>query len=439
MKRRAVRQEAQFGVWRVEPGLFRRLFHKTARYCSGDEIRPPPHRRLAKPGAWRRILWAIALFAALLLATLIFFAANGTPHVTKARCPGSPFITALGPTLCAYGYPLRLIGYNWRWIGTGCPAPADEQIELTFSQIRTASKANVVRTAFYQSGSGGGTYTTFDRYVDAAKRHGLYIVPILANEWTNCEPSNAAKTIAWYRSGYKLSGDGYPRSYRDYVRSLVAHYASEPTIAFWQLVNEPDAPGSGCGAGAAQALRTFADDLVSVIKSVDRHHLVDLGVPGICAGDNPTDYQTIVEGSLEVADVWHDYQRVTAPAPSLLRQRVQVLRRLQKPAVVGESGICADVGTRDACTGSVSHESLARRATLFDAKLAAGFALGLSGYMIWNRGSHSIQDDVGPGDPTEGVLRKYALTTPGSTLIFGRLGAHGHGIGPRLGSCQCPS
>jgi hypothetical protein len=288
---------------------------------------------------------------------------------------------------------------------------------LTFSQIQRVSKANIVRTAFYQSGSNGGSYADFDRYVGAAKRHSLYILPILANEWTNCEPSDASKTIAWYRSGYKLSGDGYPRSYRDYVRSLVAHYANEPTIAFWQLVNEPDATGSGCGAGAAQVLRMFADDMVSVIKSGDRHHLVDLGVPGTCAGDNPTDYQTIVEGSLEVADVWHDHQQVTVPAPSSLWQRMQVLQRLHKPAVVGESGICADVGTRDACTGSVSQASLARRASLFDAKLAAGFALGLSGYMIWNRGSYSIQADVGPGDPTESVLRKYVLTTPGSIPI----------------------
>lgn len=41
--------------------------------------------------------------------------------------------------------------------------------------------------------------------------------------------------------------------------------------------------------------------------------------------------------------------------------------------------------------------------------------MGLSGYIIWNKGSQSVQDDVGPGDLTESVLAKYALTPLAAT------------------------
>lgn len=102
---------------------------------------------------------------------------------------------------------------------------------------------------------------------------------MLVNHWTSCEPSTATKPSSWYQSGYKQTNDGYPLSFRDYAIKLARHYASEPTIAFWQ-----------------------------------------------------------------------------------------------------------------------------------DAKLSAGFNAGLAGYIIWNKGSQSVQDDTGPGGPTESVLAKYALT-----------------------------
>jgi len=149
--------------------------------------------------------------------------------------------------------------------------------------------------------------------------------------------------------------------------------------------------------------------MVSVIKFVDPHHLIDLGTPGGCAGHNQIDYQTIVGGSVDLADVWHDYRNVTTALPWMMRQRVQVLRGLHKPFFVGESGICADVAASGTCTGIVSVRSLVERASFFDAKLSAGLRAGLSGYIIWNKGSRSAQDDVGPGDPTESTLSKYVL------------------------------
>jgi len=363
--------------------------------------------RMASSSRKRFHVLSIAAFLLLLIIISIIIITSLQRQDLVPHVAGSPFVTKSGQNLMVNGSLLRLIGYNWHWIGTGCRAPADTEIATTFSQIKTASHGNVVRTAFYQSGSNNGAYTDFDRYIAYAKKYGLYIVPVLVNHLINCEPSTATKTSSWYQSGYKQPNDGYPLSFHDYAIKLARHYANEPTIAFWQLVNEPDA--DPCGAAGAQILRSFADDMTAAIKAVDPNHMVDLGAPGGCAGDNTTDYTRIVSGQVDLCDVWHDYEQAATPLPSQMQQRIGICQNLNKPSFVGESGICADTTASEACSGTITTTTLQQRATFFDAKLGAGFNAGLAGYIIWNKGSQSVQSDIGPGDPTEGVLAKYAL------------------------------
>jgi hypothetical protein len=364
-------------------------------------------KRMASTSRKRFYVLGIAAFLLLLVIIPIIIITSLQRQDLQSRAAGSPFVTKSGANLMVNGSLLRLIGYNWHWMGTDCRAPTNTEIATTFSQIKTTSHGNVVRTAFYQSGGNNGAYTDFDRYITYAKRYGLYIVPILVNHLINCEPSTAAKTSSWYQSGYKQPNDGYPFSFRDYALKLAQHYANEPTIAFWQLVNEPDA--GPCGAAGAYVLRSFADDMTAALKAVDPNHMVDLGAPGGCAGDNTTDYTTIVSGQVDLCDVWHDYGQVATPLPSQIQQRIAICRNLNKPAFVGESGICADSTANGDCSGTVTTTTLNQRATFFDAKLGAGFNAGLVGYLIWNKGSESAQDNIGPGDPTESVLAKYAL------------------------------
>src|SRR6266571_192572 len=299
---------------------------------------------------------SIAVFLLLLVIIPITVITGLQRQSLRQRAAGSQFITKSGSNLMVNGSPLRLIGYNWYWMGTGCGAPTNTEIATTFSQINTASHGNVVRTAFYQSGSNKGVYTDFDRYIAYAKKYGLYIVPMLVNHWTNCEPSTATKPSSWYQSGYKQTNDGYPLSFSDYAINLARHYANEPTIAFWQLVNEPDA--GPCGSVGAHVLRSFADDMITAIKAVDPNHMVDLGAPGECAGDSIRDYTTIVSDKVDLCNVWDDYGQAKIVLPSQMQQRIAICRNLNKPAFVGESGICADVIATGDCSGIVTTATL---------------------------------------------------------------------------------
>jgi hypothetical protein len=95
--------------------------------------------------------------------------------------------------------------------------------------------------------------------------------------------------------------------------------------------------------------------------------------------------------------------------PSYMQQHISVCKKLNKPSFVGEAGICADITANGDCSGTVTITTLQQRATFFDAKLDAGFSAGLAGYIIWNKGAESVQDNIGPGDPTESILAKYAF------------------------------
>jgi len=329
-----------------------------------------------------------------------------TNTVSQTANANGSYISHTGTQLTLNGSPLRVTGYNYTWMGTNCSDPSDAELDAAFAAIQNASRGTIVRTAFYQSASNNGSFADFDRYVAAAKNYGLRIVPMLINEWTDCEPSSSMKYLPWYQTGYTQANDGYPLSFHDYAVRLAAHYANEPTIAWWQLVNEPDARNAdnSCSEStAASALRAFADTMTGAIKAADPHHMVDLGAISWCGGQG-NDYQLINAGKTDLCDAYHDYGSPTTPMPSDLQNHLNACHSDNKPAFVGEAGICADVTTTGSCGGSVTAASLTQRASLFKAKMDAAFTAGAAGYIIWEQGTSSAGWGVGPGDPTEGVM-----------------------------------
>lgn len=153
------------------------------------------------------------------------------------------------------GQPWNFAGYN-----LPCQQPftmSSQQLRYYFEDVALNSKANTVRMWWFQSdmGTDGNKWAPFDRIADAARAAGIRIVPALTNQWQTCDepsPSTPEKTLSWYQGGYRHPEGGYSLSYRQFAR----HFANQPAIAFWQLVNEAEAPTpSGCQEPAA-ATRT---------------------------------------------------------------------------------------------------------------------------------------------------------------------------------------
>lgn len=130
-------------------------------------------------------------------------------------------------------------------------------------------------------------------------------------------------------------------------------YKEDPTIMAWELANEPR------GINNVEAYRKWVSATASMIKQLDRNHLVTTGSEGTTssayAGTDPEmdhkdpniDYQTV--------HVWvqnwnvydpqkpdSTYDRSVDYMLAYLKQHEQVSRRLNKPMVLEEFGISRD-------------------------------------------------------------------------------------------------
>ncbi|MDQ1454582.1 MAG: mannan endo,4-beta-mannosidase [Actinomycetota bacterium] len=352
---------------------------------------------------------------------------SGTP-ITPPMQPSS-FIARQGTGLSLNGQPYKFVGYNVPWIAPSCGGSDSSWFDITYPDLTTHSKANLVRAVAAQVFRNGSLdFSAFDTYVASAKKYGLRIVPALTDNWGQCGDGNGEKYLPWWQTGYVLpESASQPLSYQQYAVAFAKHYANEPTIAWYQLANEPDArnrDGSCSATAAASALRTFADTMTDAIKLVDPNHMVDLGAISWCGGEG-ADYGYVNAGKVDLCDIHHDY-KATVAMPSTEQSRInQCLVIDDKPGFIGESGICASVDASGNCTGATSAASLQNRANDFGAKMNAGFQAGLSGYVIWQAahgcsGSNSSWDigasnanpsyncAVAGPDPMEAVMAGFA-------------------------------
>lgn len=337
------------------------------------------------------------------------------PIATVAPAPVAPppppgittgFVGRNGTQLVLDGAPFRFTGFNIYNANSrnNCAATmgTGDALDLALTEIGPGQE--VIRTWFYQplaTTSGQRDWTAFDHTLSVAAAHGVRVIATLADQWGYCDNhpyTEVYKTEAWYREGYRsevLLGHLVP--YRDWVTEVVSRYRDNPTIAFWQLMNEAQttpALGSGaCSVDAAALLKGWADDVSAAIKSIDANHLVSLGTigSGQC-GAVWTEYQWIHSGpNIDLCE-YHDYGNPLAAMPgdqwNGLLTRIQQCAELGKPIFVGELGMtAAEVGTIDA------------RAAAVAAKLAAQLSAGVSGVLVWAWGYLPATYDIGPGDP----------------------------------------
>jgi mannan endo-1,4-beta-mannosidase len=360
------------------------------------------------------------------LALLVALA--GEPAVagtggTRAGAARPGFVERDGTRLVLDGAPYVFTGLNiynaatssgWCWY----PMAGNGVLDESLSAIGPGKEA--FRAWFFQfeaTVDGQRDWTNFDRTLATARAHNLKVIPVLVDQWGNCEgwpdPSSGYKNEAWYRDGYRTqpTGPGLPATYRDWVAEVVTRYRDDPTILAWQLVNEAEAAtgfGGDCPATATQTLVDFATDMATLVKSIDPDHLLSLGTigSGQC-GTRGEEYKTVhaVDG-IDLCE-YHDYGRPTEPVPgdvwNGMAVRLRQCAELSKPLFTGELGVSMTEAGR----------SRSRRAGLLDAKLRGQLAAGSVGVLVWawrnsdNGGSSQVHYFVGPGDPALTVLGNY--------------------------------
>lgn len=353
-----------------------------------------------------------------------------TGSTTTQLAPAAASVSAVDGNLRLDGANHTFVGLNAYEAATnwstnyGCGGQlTDSQLNQLFGSL---PPGNLFRIWAFQGSMALGpsrpswNFGALDRVVTIAGQHQQYVILSLTDEAGTCDDQHW-KGPAWYAGGYgTIPLDAPPghavASYLAYVTAIVNHFHTNPTVAMWEPVNEPEAStcdpgyqGSGCGGHnpcpnetqAAADLRSFFDTVGGLIHRLDPSHLVEEGLMGggQC-GASGTDY-TFVGASAEI-DVlsYHDYSPGAMPGDQWngLAQRIVQARSLAKPLIVGEMGMVA--GTVPGCP------SLAQRAASYSQKIKAQSAAGVAAILLWDwvpNPAH-CDYDIAPGDPALAAL-----------------------------------
>jgi mannan endo-1,4-beta-mannosidase len=358
-------------------------------------------------------------------------APTATPSISASEF-ARDFVTTKGRSFELGGHPFRFVGANIydaaassRYSCRSNTKMSDAKLVSTLRYLHDHAGATVLRFWAYQTYTQGATYWNgIDRVLAAARTVGMKVIPVLEDGPGDCT-TDAKRTSkaqfegdTWYTEGYKNPYGNATMSYREYVGQVTSHYADNPTILGWSMMNEADTRART--SSGAPVLVDFAADMASVIRAGDSRHLITVGTqsngaPGASGADFTAVYKLPQISFAEVHD-W-GYWGSDAEAmpgghgatPPSARSKECAARNakigcsfaravaLGKPLVVGESGMKA------------TDRSL--RATRMRAKMDAAFKAGASGYLVWSvTNAHTDGYDIAldDNDPLIGQLLEVA-------------------------------
>ncbi|HXA33587.1 MAG TPA: pentapeptide repeat-containing protein, partial [Acidimicrobiales bacterium] len=287
--------------------------------------------------------------------------------------------------------------------------------------------------------TGSLDFAGIDRVFADATAHGVLLIPVLANEWGQCDDGQQ-KGLDWFNGGFAAasppslsSAAGLPTpalSYRSYVQAFVERYRSSPALAMYEPIGEPVASTctgtaklDGCSApwvcdepAATAALRSFYDTIGADIKALDSAHLIEsgFGSNGAC-GLQGADISTVAASSEIDVLSFHDYNGAipldTQPAGSSPADEISRAVALGKPIIDAEAGIQASSTDASCVTPAVRADELRH-------KEQAQFAAAVSGFLVWNEepsfSGTTCDQTITPTDPVLAAVITNAPTIPPS-------------------------
>lgn len=341
--------------------------------------------------------------AGLAVAALVIAATGALQtvgHGTASALP-SEFVYRRGTELMLNGFPYQFVGFNAFGM-TGCEGAAwtNAQLDSYFSSLPRTSMTRL--WAFRPYGT-----AALDRIVASAEAHNQKLILSLGNDLADCD-SDGNKTQTWYQSGYTTT-------YLPWVKSTVARYKNSPAVGMWEIINEQGI--SINNANNANHLDTavakkFLGTVAATIKSIDPNHLVESGaVAEYVYSGGAADYQAVHDdpnidvGSLHEYD--YDYSNGQIISNHLYTTKA-AMTRLNKPIIVGETGVMAGPSVTGSC-----HTTYDTRANVFKQKITGYMNMDISGVLIWDRTMRDVVDCsdfyVGPGDPTISIVQHYLV------------------------------
>lgn len=345
-------------------------------------------------------------------------------------------LTASGTNLLLNGKITQFTGVNAYEIATnlnvnpGC-GPTVTNPDTFFSKLRQTSLVRIWgfegSMTKYNPNTKQFDWSALDAVLASATKYNQLVILSIGNQWGTCD-DNRYKDINFYNGGYMnvYNPNGTtPVSYWNYMQAIVNHFKFNSALGMWELMNEPEAKDSATGscneANAANALRSFFDNVGKKLKSLDPNHLIESGIlgSGQC-GTSGGDYQFVhATSGVDVAS-YHDYGADNSPMPgdqyNGLQVRLNQMKKDNKPLIIGEVGMKAHNNITNCMT-------LSHRVTLMNNKMNAQFPAGIDAFLPWDwmpqNTNQCIYETITYNDPLMSLLYNYPLlgNTPAGTTL----------------------
>jgi hypothetical protein len=225
--------------------------------------------------------------------------------LTVTNPPASGFVQRVGNRLTLDGKTFFWNGSNQYYLFYKSHYMVDDvfndAVKLGLTCMRTWGFCDGKYQGSYCFQPSAGTYDepTFlnmDYTISKASQLGIKLIIPLVNNWDDMGGMN--QYVAWAGGG--SHDDFYTNStckttYKNYVKYFMNRvntitgiaYKNDPTIAVWELGNEPRCSSDTTGA----KLQAWIDEMAAYFKSIDTNHLVSTGEEGFySSGGVGTDF-----------------------------------------------------------------------------------------------------------------------------------------------------
>ncbi|XP_020105315.1 mannan endo-1,4-beta-mannosidase 2-like [Ananas comosus] len=150
-------------------------------------------------------------------------------------------------------------------------------------------------------------FKALDRVIVEAQKHGIRLLLSLANNLDAYGGKTQYVKWAWEEGiGTSASNDSFffdpsIRGYfKTYLRTLLTRknhlngieYKDDPAIFAWELMNEPRCMSDASG----DTLQGWVEEMAAYVKSIDKNHLLTIGLEGFYGPSSPSEKQSVNPG-----------------------------------------------------------------------------------------------------------------------------------------------
>jgi hypothetical protein len=253
--------------------------------------------------------------------------------------------------------------------------------------------------------------TELDAIVASARKYGHRIIASLTDWAGNANDAFGAKSAGWFTSNTWRTSVAGSASLEAWARTLATRYANDPTVAAYDLINEP----SDAGAAFTSSLTSFAQEIAAVIRTAAPSALVCMGTSSVSSVGGSTPYQTINAG-LDFVCV-HHYDAIGYFSSK--SSAVVSARAMGKPLLVDEFGIWSKAfygafGDTDKDTNGLPAVNAAAQSILFESEIRTALDIPeVFGALVWSAMDSDASWYAGLGmyEPLTGGTTETVLRT----------------------------